>query len=72
MADAFEIRSISVEATQPIRQRVLRPGQPLDTTRYPADRLPQAWHAGAFLGAGLVGVASIYLEPPPGSADPTA
>ena len=69
---ALVIRSISVEATRPIRQQVLRPGQPVDTTRYPADQMPAAWHAGAFLGDDLIGVASIYREPPPGSAAPTA
>lgn len=69
-ATALVIRSISVEATWPIRQQVLRPGQPVDTTRYPADQMPAAWHAGAFLGDDLIGVASIYREPPPGSADP--
>lgn len=66
------IRSITVEATRPIRQLVLRPGQPLAATRYPADQTPQSWHAGGYLGADLVGVASIYREPPPESAEPNA
>ncbi len=61
-----------MEATRPIRQQVLRPGQPLDTTRYPSDQTPEAWHAGAFLGDDLIGIASIYREPPPGAADPDA
>ena len=61
-----------MEETRPIRQVVLRPGQPVDTTRYPADQMPEAWHAGAFLGDDLIGVASIYREPPPGSADARA
>src|SRR5215203_3863901 len=72
MTAAVSIRAIPVEATRPIRQAVLRPGQPVDTTRYPADHMPQAWHAGAFLGPDLIGVASLYREPPPGSAEPNA
>ncbi len=39
---------------------------------YPADQTPEAWHAGAFLGDDLIGIASLYREPPPGSADPDA
>jgi GNAT superfamily N-acetyltransferase len=72
MTEAVTIRSIPVEATRPIRQQVLRPGQPVDTTRYPSDQLPDAWHAGAFLGEELIGIASIYREPPPGSREPGA
>jgi GNAT superfamily N-acetyltransferase len=72
MTPPVEIRAIPLEAARPIRQRVLRPGQPLDSTRYPSDQLPEAWHAGAFLGADLVGIASVYREPPPGADAPTA
>jgi|GEM_PF-4104338 len=39
---AVVIRSIPVEATRPIRQQVLRPGQPVETTRYPLDQTPEA------------------------------
>jgi ribosomal protein S18 acetylase RimI-like enzyme len=66
------VRPITAEAARPIRQAVLRPGQPPESTRYPGDGHPAAWHAGAYVGDELVGIASIYPEAPPGQADPGA
>jgi GNAT superfamily N-acetyltransferase len=63
------VREITVEAARPIRQVVLRPGLPPETTHYSGDERPGAWHAGAFVGAELIGIASVYPEAAPGEAE---
>lgn len=55
-----------------MRQAVLRPGQPPETTVYPGDDAPGAWHVGAFVDGVLLGIASVYTEAPAGQADPCA
>ncbi len=66
---SFEIRPVPVAEVRPIRQAVLRPGQPPASTVYPNDDSPETWHAGAFAGIRLVGIASVYREAAPGAPD---
>ncbi|HYF62453.1 MAG TPA: GNAT family N-acetyltransferase [Herpetosiphonaceae bacterium] len=66
------IRQISAAEARPLRAAVLRPGQSPERQRYPGDDDPQTLHAGAFVGAGLAGVATLALDPPPGADDPRA
>jgi GNAT superfamily N-acetyltransferase len=66
------LRSISVETVRPVRQAVLRPGQPAEATVYPGDDAPGAWHVGAYSDGDLLGIASVYTEAPAGEIDPCA
>ncbi len=59
------IRPISAAETRPLRSLVLRPGAPPETLVYPGDDHPEALHLGAFEGDRLVGIATVYPEPPP-------
>lgn len=59
------IRAISAAETRPIRSQILRPGTPPEQLVYPGDDAPEAFHAGAFQDGQLVGIATIYAEPPP-------
>jgi|SRR5215470_15183575 len=60
------IRPITAAETRPLRQRVLRPHQSLEELAYPGDDDAGTVHLGAFAGDALVGIASIYPEPPRG------
>jgi GNAT superfamily N-acetyltransferase len=64
----FELRPIPAAGTRPLRQRILRPGQRLEELIYPGDDAPESLHLGAFDGARLLGVASLYAQSPEGSA----
>jgi L-Ala-D/L-Glu epimerase len=59
------MREITVEETWPLRQRVLRPGQPLSAVQLAEDGLPLAFHLGAIVDGEVVGVASFYQQPGP-------
>src|SRR5262249_8920640 len=59
------IRAISAAETIAVRWPVLRPGFPRETAIFQGDELETTRHFGAFDGAQLVGVASIYLAPLP-------
>jgi GNAT superfamily N-acetyltransferase len=62
-----DIRPISAAETRPLRQRILRPHQTLAELVHAGDDAPDTLHVGAFIGAQLVGVASIHREAPPGA-----
>lgn len=66
------IRPIPAAQTRPLRQRVLRPHQPPEAMVYPGDDAADTLHLGAFVDGALVGIASLYREPPPGEVDPGA
>jgi GNAT superfamily N-acetyltransferase len=66
------LRQITAAEARPLRQVVLRPGQPPEATIYPGDEGPGAWHVGAFLDGDLLGIASVYSEAPAGQDDPCA
>lgn len=57
------IRRIDAADTRPLRQRVLRPHQPIDALVYPGDDAPNALHLGAFQDGRIIGIASLALEP---------
>ncbi len=65
-------RAIDAAATRELRQRLLRPDAPPDRLVYPGDDAPETLHAGAFADQRLVGIASVYRQPPPGQDDPGA
>ena len=71
-ASELVLRPITAAETRPLRQAVLRPGQPPETTVYPGDEAPGTWHVGAYAGGDLLGIASIYTEAPSGDPDPCA
>ena len=57
------IRPITAAEVRPLRQVVLRPGQPPESCVYPGDDLEDTVHLGAFDDAGrVVGIASLYRE----------
>lgn len=61
----IDIRPISAVQARPLRQAVLRPHQAPDQLVYPGDDGPDSWHVGASLNDQLIGIASVYQEPPP-------
>jgi predicted GNAT family N-acyltransferase len=65
MPDVFDIRLISAEETRSLRRAILRPSQSPEESVYPGDDLASTLHLGAYLHDELVGVASVYREPPP-------
>ena len=71
------VRAIPAERTRPLRAEVLRPGQPADATRYPADEAAGSVHFGAFADApearaDPVGIISLYREARPDRPDDPA
>ena len=67
--NTFTVRLISAEQARPLRQLILRPGQPAAKSVYPMDAAPQTFHLGAFTSDEMVGVASFYREAPPEEED---
>ncbi len=76
LADAVKaspvIRRISAAETRPLRQAILRPHQPVEELAYPGDDAPETAHFGAFLDGKLIGIASVYHEPPHGETNQSA
>lgn len=62
MSFAWRVRAIPVSDARALRRRVLRPHQDPSASIYPDDDAPDTFHAGAFHGDELVGVASMYCE----------
>lgn len=61
-----DIRRISAAETIAVRWPILRPGLPRATAVFDGDDAEATRHFGAYDGAWLVGVASIYRAPMPG------
>jgi GNAT superfamily N-acetyltransferase len=59
------IREISAAETYPLRLPILRAGLPPESAVFPNDDAPATVHFGAFRGAELVGIASLYPAPLP-------
>ncbi|AZB44469.1 GNAT family N-acetyltransferase [Bacillus sp. FJAT-42376] len=53
---------IKAEETVPLRQKVLRPGQPVRECRYEADEKENTFHLGCYIGETLISIASFYEE----------
>lgn len=58
---AVEVRAVAAAETWPLRLAVLRPHRPLAAAQFPGDDLPTTKHFGAFQGAALVGITSLFL-----------
>jgi GNAT superfamily N-acetyltransferase len=57
------LKIITAEETRPLRQKVLRPHEPVESLTYPGDHAPDAVHFGFQDQAGvIVGIASLYRE----------
>ncbi len=66
------LKSITAEQVLHLRRDVLRPGAQLSAAVSPADEKPEAYHAGAFIGDELVGIATVYMDPSPDGLHPRA
>jgi predicted GNAT family N-acyltransferase len=66
------IRRVTSAETRPLRHAVLRPHQRPEELVYPGDDAPETLHLAAYRRDELIGTASLYREPPPGSEDPRA
>lgn len=58
----IEIKKISAAETRPLREKILRPGSPLDKLVYTGDDYPESYHVGAVLEDKIVGIASVYRK----------
>ena len=63
---SISIRRVAVEEIFPLRHAVLRPGRPVSYSVYSQDE--GAIHVGAFDDGMLVGCATVFPDPWPGSA----
>lgn len=59
------VRPVPAETVRPLRSAVLRPGTPPEALVYPGDDHPLGLHVAAFDGEIVVGIATVYPEPPP-------
>jgi len=64
-AELSRIVVLPSSATHPLRQRVLRPGRPLSECVFDGDDRADTIHFGVEFDGALVGIASLYREPPP-------
>jgi len=63
------IRIVSAQEVIPIRQIILRPGRPASDCVFAHDEDSDTRHFGALVEGAMVGVASVYHLPPPGTND---
>jgi len=57
------VRVVPAAALLPLRQRLLRPGKPLEACVFPGDEAAETRHFAAHLGDTPVGIASVYHAP---------
>lgn len=62
MDEEMTFQRITAEQARPLRQQVLRPGQPRSAVTYPGDESPETFHLGAYFEDELIGVASVFLD----------
>jgi ribosomal protein S18 acetylase RimI-like enzyme len=65
------IHIISATETLPLRSAVLRPHQSPGELAFPGDNAPDTLHLGAYTDGEIVGIASLYRNPPPGESGST-
>lgn len=65
-------QTIGHEQTWPLRQLVLRPGQPVSACRWEGDELATTHHYGAFRSGDLLAIASLYQRPHAVAPSPNA
>lgn len=71
MRDSIQIREISAAQTRPVRQRVLRPNQPIEELVYPGDDDDRSFHLGAINAEDeILAILSMYFDPRPGTNEP--
>ena len=58
----MKVLRINASDTYQIRNQVLRPGKPIESTHFDNDENEQSFHLGAFIDSKLVSVASFYFE----------
>jgi predicted GNAT family N-acyltransferase len=63
--ESVEIRITTAEAVRPLRGRVLRPTQPPESYVFPGDADERTTHFAVLRDDEIVGIASLYREPPP-------
>ncbi|MBX9399492.1 GNAT family N-acetyltransferase [Streptomyces sp. TRM72054] len=66
-AHGWYVRPASAADVRPVRQQVLRPGQPAESCAYPEDDRPRTRHFAALHKGRVVGTASLYDEDLPDS-----
>jgi len=64
-AAGWRVRPVPAREVWPIRHQVLRPGRPLESSRYAGDDRPGSRHFAVLDRGRPVGVASVYHEDPP-------
>jgi predicted GNAT family N-acyltransferase len=68
----MKIELLSPTAVLPLRRAVLRPGRPAAEAVFAGDDHPATLHLGIRTDGGLVGIATLMHEPPPGDSNPRA
>lgn len=63
----IKILPIRASDTHPLRQKILRPHQPIQEMEFPGDNDPETFHYGLFIENILMGIASVYKENTPGN-----
>lgn len=63
------VRPVGGEVVRPLRALVLRPGKPISALVYPGDDHSETVHFAAIREGEVIGIASIYLEPPPADVE---
>ena len=65
-SDKPDIKVVEPGVIRPMRQRVLRPHQPVEAMVYPGDAAAGTFHLAAMAPSGRVlGIASFYIDPHP-------
>lgn len=72
MIPELSIKRASIDEVRQLRNSILRPRFPPETCFYPGDEETITFHAGAFIGEELVGIASVFKEHPPFQKNPKA
>jgi GNAT superfamily N-acetyltransferase len=67
-----ELRRVTAAETRPLRQRILRPQQRVEDIVLPHDDDDETLHLGAFVDGVMIGIATVHIEPLPGTTDPRA
>ncbi len=67
----YSILSISSSDTHSLRQKILRPNQPLSEMDFPHDNDKETFHLGLFIDERLSGIASVYKEDMPDNTEST-
>lgn len=69
---ASDVDLVEADVVRPLRHRVLRPHQDFSATTYPGDDEPETLHAVIRSDGIVIGIVSIYRDPPEGVDDPRA